>query len=327
MQFADAVAERNSLSAVHLRRVLGQARLQPAVQQALAPAPRAQTKNWLAYRERMVEPRRIRAGLAFWQAHAKALRRAEARFGVPSEIIVGIIGVETLYGRDTGRFRVLDALATLAFDFPSGRPDRSAFFRDELEAFLRTCRPPRCQPLTLRGSFAGAMGLPQFMPSSLQRFGLDFDGDGRIDLNGSAVDAIGSVANFLAEHGWRADLPVIRAVQPPSDAQALATLLAPDIRPSFSAADFLRLGAVLADGEIVSDSLWALVELPNGEQPPSYVAGTENFYVLTRYNRSSEYAMAVIALGQAVVAERARVAKASARQFTASDPTPIAAPR
>jgi len=304
MQFADAVAERSGLSALRLRGLMAQARLQPGVQQAMAPAPQSQPKNWLVYRARIVEPRRIRAGLAFWQAHAKTLLRAEARFGVPAEIIVGIIGVETLYGRDTGRFRVLDALATLAFDFPSGRPDRSAFFRDELEAFLSTCRPPRCQALTVRGSFAGAIGLPQFMPSSLQRYGLDFDGDGRADLQGSAVDAIGSVGNFLAVHGWRAGLPATLGVQPPSDAQALATLLAPDIRPSFAEADFLRLGALVDGAGIASNELLALVELPNGEQAPSYVAGTENFYVLTRYNRSSEYAMAVIALGQAVVTAR-----------------------
>jgi len=302
--FAAEMADKRQLPPDWVLEQLGRATRQSAAQRLIMPPPAGTAKNWAAYRERFVEPQRIAAGARFWQEHAVWLQRAEAQYGVPAEIVVGIIGVETFYGRITGNFRVLDVLATLAFDFPSGRSDRSAFFRSELEEFLVMCRREGLDPTQPRGSFAGAMGLPQFMPSSLNRWAVDFDGDGRIDLNGNAADVVGSVAHYLQAHGWQRGMPIIHGVAAPVDSSARATLLQPDIPPSFTAEQMLALGAELDDAGRAHDGPLALVELQNGPAAPSFVAGTRNFYALTRYNWSSYYAMAVIDLGAAVKRQR-----------------------
>jgi len=223
---------------------------------------------------------------------------------VPPEIVVAIVGVETFYGRITGAFRVVDALATLAFDFPSGRSDRSAFFRSELEEVLVLAQREGLDPLRLRGSFAGAMGLPQFMPSSINRFAIDFDGDGHIDLLRSRADVVGSVGHYLAQHGWERGMSTHYAVAVPVDSAERAALLGPDIVPSFSAGQFAKAGARLDVAGEKHVGLLALVELQNGARAPSYVAGTQNFYVVTRYNWSSYYALAVIELAQALLQAR-----------------------
>jgi len=302
--FAAQLAEKRQLPPDWVLAQLAQATRQGAAQRLIMPPPAGTAKNWAAYRERFVEPQRIGAGVRFWQEHAAWLQRAEERFGVPADIVVGIVGVETFYGRITGNFRVLDVLATLAFDFPTGRSDRSPFFRGELEEFLVMCRREGLDPTQPKGSFAGAMGLPQFMPSSLNRWAVDFDGDGRIDLNGSAADVVGSVANYLAAHGWQRGMAIIHGVAAPVDSSARATLLQPDIVPSFTSEQMLALGAELDDAGRAHDGLMALVELQNGAAAPSFVAGTRNFYALTRYNWSSYYAMAVIDLGAAVKRQR-----------------------
>ena len=188
-QFAEALAQRQNLEPAWVRGQLAQARYLPSVAKYIMPPPAGTAKNWAAYRARFVEPVRLRAGRAFWAANESWLAQAEARYGVPPEIVVGIIGVETIYGRQTGNFRVIDALATLSFDFPTGRRDRSGFFRDELEQYLRWCQDQGFDPQALRGSFAGAIGMPQFMPSSLRKYAVDFDGDGRVDLQGSTAIA------------------------------------------------------------------------------------------------------------------------------------------
>jgi membrane-bound lytic murein transglycosylase B len=295
------------LDSAWLRSTVGQARPVPLVTRLIMPPPAGTPKNWAAYRERFIEPRRIQAGLEFWAAHESALDQAERRWGVPQELIVGIIGVETLYGRLTGGFKVLDALATLAFDFPKGRSDRSAFFRDELTALLQLARRQHLDLNQLQGSYAGAIGWGQFMPSSWIRYGLDFDGDGAVTLHTSAADNIGSVAHFLAAHGWQRGMPTHHGVQPPTDSVALARLLAPDIVPSFTATQMTAAGARLSPAGAAQTGSMALVQLQNGHDAPSYVAGTENFWVVTRYNWSSYYAMAVIELGQAIAAQRRRV--------------------
>jgi membrane-bound lytic murein transglycosylase B len=299
------VAEKRGLDAAWVAQTLAGARLLSPVRRLIMPPPAGTAKNWAAYRARFVEPVRIEAGLAWWRAHAEWLQRAEARYGVPPEIVVGIVGVETFYGRVMGRFRVLDALATLAFDFPPGRRDRSAFFRGELEELLVLARRQGLDPGSLRGSFAGAMGLPQFMPGSINRYAVDFDGDGHIDLHTHAADVIGSVANYLAQFGWQRGMPTHYAVAAPVDVSDRALLLGPDILPSFSAAQMAERGAELSEAGRAHDGPLALVELQNGEAAPSYVAGTQNFYAVTRYNWSSYYAMAVIDLG----AEIARAAR------------------
>lgn len=300
MQFGAELAERRGLDATWVQAALQRARYVPNVAKFIMPPPAGTAKNWAAYRARFVEPIRVRAGLAFWRANQKWLTMAEELYGVPPEIVVGIIGVETIYGRQMGNFRVIDALATLAFDFPTGRKDRSPFFRDELENFFVLCRSEGVEPLELKGSYAGAIGMPQFMPSSWLKYAIDFDGDGRVDLHASAADVIGSVANYLAEFGWQRGQPTHYAVGAPVDVAERAVLLAPDILPSFSAAQFAEHGAALEAAGRQHDGPLALVELQNGDAAPSYVAGTQNFYAITRYNWSSYYALAVIELGQAV---------------------------
>jgi membrane-bound lytic murein transglycosylase B len=313
MMFADAVAQRQQMDASTVRDILRRARFIPAVGKAIMPPPAGTAKNWAAYRARFVEPSRVNAGLAFWQTHGKWLELAEERYGVPAEIVVGIVGVETMYGRHMGSFRVIDALATLAFDFPSGRKDRSPFFRDELEQFLVLTKREGVDPLSVRGSFAGAMGLPQFMPSSIMKYAVDFDGNGHIDLHKSHADAIGSVARYLADFGWQRDLPTHFDVSVPVDVSDRAVLLAPDILPTFTAQEFSDRGALLPASAMQTSSKLALVELQNGEAAASYVAGTSNFYAITRYNWSSYYAMAVIDLGAAVKqARQARLAQVQA---------------
>ena len=300
LAFAESLAAERGLDAHWLRTQLAQARRVDTVRQLVMPPPAGTAKNWAAYRARFVEPQRINAGLVFWQQQARWLALAEARWGVPPEIVVAIVGVETFYGRITGNFRLIDALSTLAFDFPPGRRDRSEFFRNELAEFFVLCAREGSDPQRYKGSFAGAMGLPQFMPGSVNRYALDFDADGHIDLLASAPDVVGSVAHFLAAHGWERGLPTHYEVAVPVDTRDRAVLLAPDILPSFTAAQFTAHGALLPDAARSHEGLLALVELQNGDRAASYVAGTANFYVITRYNWSSYYAMSVIDLAAAL---------------------------
>jgi membrane-bound lytic murein transglycosylase B len=308
MQWAEDMAQRRGMDPNWARAAVGHAQMLPVVARLVQPPPTGVPKNWQAYRARFIEPVRIGAGLRFWKDNKAALARAELQFGVPPEIIVGIVGVETLYGQHMGNFRVIDALATLAFDFPSSHPratERSRFFRNELEQFLVTQRVINADPLRPLGSYAGAMGMPQFMPSSWWRWAVDFDGDGRIDLSNSAADVIGSVANYFKCHGWQPGMPTHYPVSFDPATLDKEALLAPDILPSFSPERFAAKGAVLAGPALDHPGPLALIELQNGENPPEYVAGTENFYVVTRYNWSSYYALAVIELGNAVKAARA----------------------
>jgi len=308
MQFADDVATRRNLDRDWVRATIGQARLLPSVPRLMLPAPRGTPKNWTVYRSRFIDPVRIAAGVRFWRDNAATLARAEAEYGVPPEIVVGIVGVETIYGRNMGSFRVIDALATLAFDFPQAHPraaQRQAFFRDELESYLSTESRTAQDPMVPLGSYAGAMGMPQFMPSSIAKYAVDFDGDGRIDLVHSAADVIGSVANYFKAFGWKRGMPSVYPVRFDPARLQKALLLAPDILPSFSADSFVAAGAVLEGEALRHQGLLALIELQNGADAPVYVAGTQNFYVITRYNWSSYYAMSVLDLGSEVKAAMA----------------------
>ena len=309
MQVADDIALRRDLDRAWVRQAIGQARYLPQITRWVLPAAAGTAKNWRVYRSRFIEPVRIAAGVAFWQANAATLERAEQEYGVPAEIIVGIIGVETIYGRDTGNFRVMDALATLSFDFPAAHPrarERREFFLGELEQLLSLAGRSGADPLSFKGSYAGAMGMPQFMPSSWVKYAIDFDADGRVDLLGSSADAIGSVANYLKAFGWQSGMPTHYAVRFDKDKLDLDALLAPDILPTFSVASFAAKGVLLEGEGARHNGPLALVELQNGNAEPSYVAGTENFYVITRYNWSSYYAMAVIELGREVALARRR---------------------
>ncbi len=298
-EFIAEVAARNHFEPAELTRVIERARHVPAVLRLIAPPTVTFKRSWAVYRERFLDPVRIAGGVAFWQENEAVLERATREFGVPPEIVVAIIGVETLYGRITGKFRIIDALVTLGFDDPR----RAAYFRSELEQFLIWTHDSAIDPLSVLGSYAGAIGLPQFMPGSIRNFAVDFDGDGVIKLRDSAADAIGSVANFLAVHGWQAGAPThFNAII--EDYDRIGPLAQAGIEPSFSSADLARQGVIALPAAPAGLSL-ALVDLPNGDDAPSYYLGARNFFVITRYNRSSFYAMAVLELAQALREARA----------------------
>jgi membrane-bound lytic murein transglycosylase B len=307
--FIDQMIEKNNFDRNELEALFRKVRYVDTTIQLIKPAPPGKPKNWHAYRERFVEPVRINAGVAFWDRHADALARAEERYGVPAEIIVGIIGVETVYGRNTGNFRVLDALTTLAFDYPNTptRDARMAFFRGELENTLLFSREAGIDPFSLLGSYAGAIGWPQFMPGSIRKFALDFDGDGKVDLRNSPVDAIGSVANFLVEHGWQRGEPTvfpatIAANQPN---RGWEIFIGQPLEAKFKL-DEMKAAGVMPTAEPPADMLFGLVDLQNGGDPTEYWLGAANFYAITQYNRSFFYAMSVIDLGKAVRTARGR---------------------
>ena len=303
MQLAADIAARRDLPADWVRAQISEARNLPIVTRLVTPAGKTFVKNWTVYRSRFIDPVRIRAGARFWQENRAALERAEQQFGVPAEIVVGIIGVETIYGRNMGNFRVMDALATLSLNFPQSHPRaqaRTDYFRGELEQVLLTANRTGTDPFALRGSYAGAMGLGQFMPTSWDKFAIDFDGDGRIDLFNSAADAIGSVANYFVGHGWKPGLPTTFTVDMRAEGENLATLLAPDINPSFTSTQMAERGVRVLGADRYDRPL-ALIELKNGSSGPTqYIAGTENFYAVTRYNWSAFYALSVIELGREV---------------------------
>ncbi|NHZ89454.1 lytic murein transglycosylase B [Massilia sp. CCM 8733] len=305
--FADEVALRHGFPRAELAALIGQIRYIETAVQLVKPAPKGKPKNWQNYSRVTIEPIRIRAGVAFWNQHAAVLARAQAEYGVPAEIIVGIIGVETIYGRQTGRFRVLDVLATLAFAYPEApnRAARMAFFRGELENALVLARKSNIDPLSMLGSFAGAIGMPQFMPGSVLAYGVDYDNNGSIDLRGSAVDAIGSVASFLVQHGWQAKQagPLVYPASV-SDDRAWESLLNQGLAAKFRAEE-LRAGGVSTSAVLPSNQRFGLIDLPNGPDPTEYRIATDNFFAITQYNRSYFYAMSVIELGRAIRQNRA----------------------
>ena len=270
--------------------------------QLVKPPPPGKPKNWQAYRARFVEPIRINAGVEFWNQYAADLARAEKQYGVPAEIIVGIIGVESIYGRHTGNFRVLDALTTLAFDYPDvpKRAARMAFFRAEIEQTLLFARESGIDPLSLRGSYAGAIGWPQFMPGSIRAHGVDFDQDGQIDLRKSPPDAIGSIANYLLRHGWKRGEPIVFPAQIGTAGKArLDDLLNKGLEATFWPSE-LELGGVMSTVELPANIRFGLIDLQNGFDPTEYWLGTSNFFAIAKYNRSYFYAMSVVDLARAV---------------------------
>ena len=303
MLLADDIASRRDLDRDWVRNAIGQSRQMGQAIRLITPAPAGTVKNWRVYRSRFIDAFRIQEGVKFWRANKEALERAEQTFGVPADIIVGVIGVETIYGQQTGNFRVIDALATLTFDFPSVHPrarERREFFRGELEQYLSLTSRTGTDPMSLRGSFAGAMGMPQFMPSSWVKYAIDFDGDGKVDLFNSPADVIGSIANYFKAFNWQPGMPTHYPVTFDPAKLDKEALLAPDILPTFSVASFMAKGAVLEGAALQHSGRLALIELQNAGAEPTYVAGTDNFYAITRYNWSSYYAMSVIELGQEV---------------------------
>lgn len=302
-ELARSIARQQQLPVAWVTQQISQARQIPAILPMVLPPASPQQKNWTAYRARFLSDCRIQSGVKFWRDHSLLLDQAHIIYGVSAHYIVGIMGVETFYGQHMGTYKLLDALTTLSVMFPAAHPqaaERQAFFQNELAYYLKQQKIQLGKTAPL-GSYAGASGLPQFMPSSIARFAVDFDGDGRIDLGKSAADAIGSVANYFKAYGWQPGMPTHFEVNVAAiHEDDLNALLAPDIVPSWSASHLQSKQAVLPQTAMAFDKPLALVQLHNGGNPPSYVAGTENFYVITRYNRSSYYALAVIELGQAV---------------------------
>ena len=291
-QFIADVSRRNGIPSAEISAILSQAILSSQIIAAISRP--AEALPWHRYREIFLQPERIQGGVQFWRENSAALERASNAYGVPVEILVAIIGVETRYGKNTGGYRVLDALATLAFDYPK----RADFFRGELEQFLLLTREQKLEPLELKGSYAGAMGTPQFIPSSFRRFAVDFDVDGRIDIWNSNADAIGSVANYFREHGWQSGglvaLPLAADVAP-ADA-----LLSDDLEPKLSPA-MLAQNGIVSPVPIPADHKVKILTL-EAESGPEHWLGFWNFYVITRYNHSVLYAMAVHQLAQDILA-------------------------
>ncbi len=258
--------------------------------------PAERVKPWKEYRPIFITDARIARGVDFWRQHEAALARAQQEYGVPAEVIVAIIGVETFFGRNTGNYRVIDALSTLGFDYPP----RADFFRKELREFLLLARDEQVDPLSLKGSYAGAMGLPQFMPSSFRAYAVDFDGDGHINIWSDPTDAIGSVASYFSRHGWASGQAVVSRAEVRGSRADEG--LSPGLDPSKTVGELRALGwsshdALRDDAPVVAFRL-------DGETGPEYWMGLKNFYVITRYNRSAMYAMAVHQLSQMLVQAR-----------------------
>ena len=296
--------EQHGFDVTHLSRQFASIRSNATILRAIRPAAvPEQQRSWQRYRERFVNDRRIRNGLRFWQDNGAELTRAEAIYGVPPEIITAIIGIETEYGRNMGKFGVLEALATLAFDYPP----RAAFFRSELEQFLLMARENGVNPLDIKGSYAGAIGIPQFMPSSQRHYAVDFDGDDRIDLRRSTTDAIGSVARFLNIHGWQTRAPV---AGPATVAGDPAALIAAGLKPGLPMPELAKQGVtVIGDTGQFGEQTAALIDLVTPDQATEYWIGFDNFYVITRYNRSSFYAMSVFQLAEALRAGQGKTSE------------------
>ncbi|WP_411860632.1 lytic murein transglycosylase B [Pseudomonas sp. JM0905a] len=258
--------------------------------------PAERVKPWKEYRPIFITPARIQKGVTFWNQHADALARAEKEYGVPAQVIVAIIGVETFYGGNTGNFRVIDALSTLGFDYPP----RADFFRKQLKEFLLLAREEQVDPLLLKGSYAGAMGLPQFMPSSFRAYAVDFDGDGHIDIWNNPVDAIGSVASYFKRHGWVHGAPVVSRAQ--VRGERIDEGLTQGLDPVKNVGDLRTLG--WASGDALRDDVPVTAFRLEGDEGAEYWMGLPNFYVITRYNRSAMYAMAVHQLSELLVNAR-----------------------
>jgi membrane-bound lytic murein transglycosylase B len=294
VHWVNEVAQRDSIDRKQLLELIKQAHREPKILDAMSAPPEA-VVPWWEYRERLITPERIGQGVQFWQEHREALETVAAQREVPAEYLVAILGVETLYGRRTGKYRVLDALATLAFDYPP----RADYFRDELEQFVLLTHEDRIDPLTAMGSYAGAMGAPQFMPSAFRRYAVDGDGDHKRDLWEDWDDILGSIANFFREHGWEPGGPVLAEVQiepgttitPPSGKLELSETI-----------DSLASRGVKVSLD-VPGATPALLVPAETKEGPAYRVGFKNFYVITRYNRSVRYAMAVHDLAEAIAQE------------------------
>ncbi len=293
VSFMDDMVAEYGYDAAELSDVLGRVELSEKVIAAITRP--AEAFPWHRYRSIFLKPGRIKGGAEFWRRNQAQLERAAEKYGVPVEIMVAVIGVETKYGRITGGFKVINSLSTLAFDYPK----RSRFFTSELKHYLLLARDQALDPHTLTGSYAGAMGIPQFMPSSYRAYAVDFDGDGLIDIWENPADAIGSVGNYFREHGWRPGAAITTpATVPDGDISALLTN---GLEPKLTMADMVEAGVAAADEGGAEENV-KLLQLENKDGYEYWLA-LHNFYVITRYNHSALYAMAVYQLAEAIRAQ------------------------
>ncbi len=300
--FIDQVTQRDGLKRREVQRLLREARPQPKIIDIMN-RPIEKVAPWYEYREHFVNPERVADGAQFWAEHRESLERIAAAYQVPPEYVVAILGIETRYGRVTGHYRVLDALATLAFDYPP----RHSYFAGELAQFLMLTKENRLDPLTVTGSYAGAMGAPQFMPSAYRRYAVDASNDQRCDLWGDWDDILASVANYLRQNGWKAGAPVLAETRIEPEANFH---LEPRGLELNETVDSLGAHGVKVDLDVPPETP-ALLLLAEQADGPAYRVGFHNFYVLTRYNTSTRYAMAVHDLAQAI-AQRVQGATAAA---------------
>jgi membrane-bound lytic murein transglycosylase B len=294
-QFAAEMAQKHDFKAADVERLLVNTTFRDDIIAAITRP--AESKTWHEYRPIFLKPDRIEGGVKFWQENEALLEKTSREYGVPPEIIVAIIGVETRYGRHTGKYRVIDALTTLAF----GYPKRAKFFRRELEEFLLLSREERVDPQSAMGSYAGAMGKPQFISSSYRKFAVDSDADNRRDLWSSNADIIASVANYFKLHGWRENQPVTRQVK---GGKNLKKFVDAGMKPSIKIAELLAEGVKPVNQETLDpQALTSLIKLDAGNRN-EYWLGLHNFYVITRYNHSNLYAMAAYQLSQEILATK-----------------------
>lgn len=298
--FMDEMVKDYGFSEKELKSWLSQAKKQQSILDAIS-RPAEKTKTWGEYRKIFVTPSRTNKGVDFWQRNSETLAKAEETYGVPAEIIVAIIGVETRYGQHMGGYRVLDALSTLAFDYPP----RSPFFTKELREFLILAREQKRDPLSLKGSYAGAMGFGQFMPSSYRAYAADFDDDGFIDIWENRDDAIGSVANYFVRHGWVKGEPVV--IRARTEADYDKKILNDSLKPLHTVASLKEKGFIPLIEQPANEKASA-IEL-EGDDGAEIWIGLTNFYAITRYNHSRLYAMAVYQLSQEILQAKEKADK------------------
>jgi membrane-bound lytic murein transglycosylase B len=296
MVFVEQMAKKHGFVANELKAVFADVEFQASVVKAMEPPSSPNVRSWERYKSRFVNQGRINQGIRFMQEHAVELTRARQQYGVPEEIITAIIGVETLYGQNTGSYRVIDALTTLAFDYPR----RAEYFRSELEQYLLLTREQGLDYFSVLGSYAGAIGLPQFMPTNVRQLAVDFDDDGQVDLRNSVVDAIGSVARYLADHGWKAGEPITSQVR---FNETVPDAWIENILPVMKKKDIKHV-SFSTESKLDEALSFAVIPLVTPDKPSEYWLGFNNFYVITRYNKSTFYAMSVFQLAEAIAQNR-----------------------
>ena len=289
--FIDKMVKEHQFDATEISTLLGQAKKQQSIIDAMS-RPAEKRLNWGQYRKIFITDKRIKGGMTFWKENQALLEKAEKTYGVPAQIITAIVGVETYYGRITGKYSVLDSLYTLGFHYPP----RAKFFRSELEEFLQLAREEGVSPTEPLGSYAGAMGRPQFISSSFRAYAVDFDKDGKRDIWENNADVIGSVANYFKRHGWKAGEPVAQLVT--GAKKGFEKEIKAGYKPSLNVSALVNKGIILSSS-LDKDAKIALLEMESDDGNEYWVA-SPNFYAITRYNHSPLYAMAVFQLSEAI---------------------------